>query len=85
MPVLIQQIAELNTLVFKFNCFSFICLYYLNTVYDFVEIFFFLQFPNEFPSRIAPLLRMPTFVDMSPQERQAADLYIGEVRDLFAE
>ncbi|XP_057538035.1 protein MAIN-LIKE 1-like [Amaranthus tricolor] len=43
------------------------------------------QFANEFPSRIAPLLRMPVVVDMSPRERQAADLYIDEVRELFAD
>ena len=40
-----------------------------------------LQFANEFPSRIAPLLRMPAIVDMSPRERQTANLYMEEVRD----
>ena len=50
-----------------------------------LKLFFSLQFANEFPSRIAPLLRMPVVVDMSPRERQAADLYIDEVRELFAD
>ena len=65
--------------------FSFICSHYLNIVYYFVETIFFLQLVNEFLSRIGPLLRMPAVKDMSPQERQTADLYIEELRDLFAE
>ena len=60
--------------------FSFICFHYLNAVYYFV-----LHFANEFLSRIAPLFRMPAIVDMNPRQRQTADLYMEEVRDLFAE
>ena len=48
-------------------------------------IVLFLQFANEFPSRIAPLLRMPANVDLTPRKRQTVDLYMEEVRDLFAE
>ena len=48
-------------------------------------LFFLLQFLNEWPSRVAPLLRLPPVTDMSSRERQAVDLYIDDVRDLFAE
>ena len=47
--------------------------------------FCFLQFANEFLSRLAPLIRMPAIADMTPRERQTADVYMEEVRDLFAE
>ena len=46
--------------------------------------FFLLKFVNEWPSRVAPLLRLPPVVDMSPRERQSVDLYIDDIRDLFA-
>ncbi|XP_057524140.1 uncharacterized protein LOC130803923 [Amaranthus tricolor] len=32
-------------------------------------------FAAEFPTRLAPLLRMPAVVNMTPREREAADLY----------
>ena len=66
--------------------FPFICFHYLNGVYFVVKtVVLCLQFANEFPSRVAPLLRMPTIVDMTPRERQTVDLYMEEVRDLFVE
>ena len=65
--------------------FSFMYLSYLNAVYYPADTFFLLQFANEWPSRVAPLLRLPPAVDMSPRRRQAVDLYIDDIRDLFSE
>ena len=48
-------------------------------------IFAFFFVSNEWPSRVASLLRLPPVAEMSPQERQAVDLYVDDVRDLFAE
>ena len=48
-------------------------------------IFLFLQFVAEFPSRLAPLLRIPSLVQMTPRERHAADMYMDELRELFEE
>ena len=45
----------------------------------------FLQFANELPSRLAPLIRMPAIADMTPREGQTTDVYMEEVRNLFAE
>ena len=47
--------------------------------------FFFLQFLNEWSSRVAPLLRLPPVAEMKPRERQALDVYVDDVRDLFVE
>ena len=50
---------------------------------------FFVQFLNECPSRVAPVLRLPPialiYTLMSARERQAVDLYVDDVKDLFAE
>ena len=59
-------------------------LYYLNVVYYLVDTFFLLQFVNEWPSRVALLLRLPLVAGMSLRERQVVDLYIDDIRDLFA-
>ena len=71
---------------FIIDVFPFICLHYLNGVYCVVKaVILCVKFANEFSSRIAPLLRMPSIIDMTPRERQTADFYVEEVRDLFAE
>ena len=48
-------------------------------------IVLFLQFAAEFPSRLAPLLRMPSIVQMTPRERHAVDMYLDELGELFEE
>ena len=42
------------------------CLCYLNVVYYLVHTLFLLQFLNEWPSVVTPLLRFPPVADMSP-------------------
>ena len=64
--------------------FPFICL--LNGVCCVVKtVILCVQFANEFPSRIAPLLRMPPIVHVTHRERQTADFVVEKVRDLYAE
>ena len=46
---------------------------------------FFFQFLNEWPSRVAPLARLPIVAEMTPRERHALDVYLADVKDLFAE
>ncbi|XP_057530033.1 uncharacterized protein LOC130808597 [Amaranthus tricolor] len=43
------------------------------------------RFLNEWSSRVAPLLRLPPVAEMKPRERQALDVYVDDVRDLFVE
>ena len=45
---------------------------------------FFLQFLNEWPSRVAPLVRLPPVAEMTPLETHALDVYVSGIRDLFA-
>ena len=47
--------------------------------------FFFLQFLNEWLSRVAPLVRLPRVAEMTPRERYVLDVYVSDIRDLFAE
>ncbi|XP_057524392.1 protein MAINTENANCE OF MERISTEMS-like [Amaranthus tricolor] len=42
-------------------------------------------FLNEWPSRVAPLARLPPVAEMNPQERHTLDVYLNNVKDLFAE
>ena len=71
---------------FYIYVFPFICFHYLNGICCGVKtVILCLQFVNEFSSRIAPLLRMSTIVDMTPWERHIADVYVEEVRELFVE
>ena len=47
--------------------------------------FFFLEFLNEWSSPVAPLVRLPPVAEMTPLERHALDVYVSDIRDLFAE
>ena len=44
-----------------------------------------MQFAAEFPTRLASLLRIPAIVHMTPREGHAADMYLDDLRELFAE
>ena len=46
---------------------------------------FFFQFLNEWSSRVASLARLPAVAKMTPRERHALDVYLGDVKDLFVE
>ena len=48
-------------------------------------LLFFFQFLNEWPSRFAPLARLPPLANMNPRERHALELYLNDCKDLFAE
>ena len=41
--------------------------------------FFFFQFNNEWPSRVAPLVRFPTLAEMTARERHAFDMYMNDL------
>ena len=46
----------------------------------------FFQFLNEWPSRFAPVARLPpSLADMNPRQRHALEIYLNDCRDLFAE
>ncbi|XP_057529404.1 protein MAIN-LIKE 2-like [Amaranthus tricolor] len=42
-------------------------------------------FAAEYSARLAPLLRMPAIAQMTPRKRDVADMYLDDLRELFAE
>ncbi|XP_057535249.1 protein MAIN-LIKE 1-like [Amaranthus tricolor] len=42
-------------------------------------------FLNEWPSRFAPLARLPPVAEMNPRQRHSLDVYLNDCKDLFAE
>jgi hypothetical protein len=48
-------------------------------------ISFDLQFANEFPVRLAPLLRMGPVEQWQPRDRQNVEGMLDDLRELFAE
>ena len=62
-------------------CYLDVVLYVVNAVFAFLLF----QFLNEWPSRFAPLARLPHVAEMNPRQRHALDVYLNDCKDLFAE
>ena len=77
----LEYVSFLNLFVFYYVVVLFRC-YLISYSYPFS---FFFQFLNEWPSRVAPLARLPAVAEMTPRERHALDVYLDDVKYLFVE